>query len=55
MQGLMFKGLEDFEKKLCSHMGTLPGYANKSLLKKMHFFNNAFFEMFFSKLLQVKK
>ena len=36
----MFKGFVDFEKKLCSHVGTLPGYAYKSYI----LFNNAFFE-----------
>ena len=46
----MLKRFVDFEKRLCSHVG-----ACRDIQTKVTFFNNVLFEMFFSKLLQIKK
>ena len=65
---LIFGGFSRFnliEKYAGSHVQRVCRFRKKAMLpcgniagickQKLHFFNNAFFEMFFSKLLQVKK
>ena len=47
----MFKGFVDFEKKVMFLCRNIAGMRKQ----KLHFFINAFFQMFFSKLLQIKK